>query len=80
MPPANVGITQNQGYELVLNWSDTVGYLTYSIGGDLSWSRNKIIYKAEANNPYPWMNQTGHAIGQRFGLVSDGLFNTQAMS
>ena len=46
VPPANVGITQNQGYELVLNWSDTVGDLTYSIGGDLSWTRNKIIYKA----------------------------------
>ena len=77
VPPANVGITENKGYELVLGWQDTVGDFTYSIGGDLSWSRNKIIYKAEANNPYPWMNQTGHAIGQRFGLVSDGLFNTQ---
>ena len=77
VPPANVGITENKGYELVLGWSDTIGDFTYSIGGDLSWSRNKIIYKAEANNPYPWMNQTGHAIGQRFGLVSDGLFNTQ---
>lgn len=77
VPPANVGITENKGYELVLGWTDTVGDFTYTIGGDLSWSRNKIIYKAEANNPYPWMNQTGHAIGQRFGLVSDGLFNTQ---
>ena len=76
VPPANVGITENQGYELVLGWTDQIGDLTYTIGGDLSWSRNKIIYKAEANNPYPWMNQTGHAIGQRFGLVSDGLFNT----
>ena len=76
VPPANVGITMNQGYELVLNWTDKIGDLTYTIGGDLSWTRNKIIYKAEANNPYPWMNETGHAIGQRFGLVSDGLFNT----
>ena len=77
VPPANVGITENKGYELVVGWEDKIGDFTYSIGGDLSWSRNKIIYKAEANNPYPWMNQTGHAIGQRFGLVSDGLFNTQ---
>lgn len=76
VPPANVGITENKGYEFVLGWEDTVGDVTYSIGGDVSWSRNKIIYKAEAVNPYPWMNQTGHAIGQRFGLISDGLFNT----
>ena len=76
VPPANVGITTNKGYELVLNWSDKKGDFIYSIGGDLSYSRNKIIYKAEANNPYYWMNSTGFAIGQRFGLVSDGLFNT----
>lgn len=77
VPPANVGITNNRGYELVVNWSDKVGDFIYTIGGDLSWSKNKIVYKAEAQNPYPWMNATGHAIGQRFGLVSDGLFNTQ---
>ena len=76
VPPANVGITTNKGYELVLNWSDKKGDFIYSIGGDLSYSRNKIIYKAEANNPYYWMNATGFAIGHRFGLVSDGLFNT----
>ena len=76
VPPANVGITRNQGYELVLNWTDKAGDFIYTVGADLSYSRNKIIYKAEAENPYPWMNQTGFAIGQRFGLVSDGLFNT----
>ena len=76
VPPANVGITTNKGYELVLNWSDKKVDFIYSIGGDLSYSRNKIIYKAEASNPYYWMNATGFAIGQRFGLVSDGLFNT----
>ena len=77
VPPANVGITMNKGYELVLGWTDKVGDLLYTLGADVSYSRNKIIYMAEAENPYPWMNKTGHAIGQRFGLVSDGLFNTQ---
>lgn len=76
VPPANVGITQNKGYELSLNWTDHKGDWHYTLAADMSYSRNKIIYKAEASNPYPWMNQTGFAIGQRFGLVSDGLFNT----
>ena len=75
--PANVGITTNRGYELVLGWSDQKGDLVYSLGADLSYSRNHIEYMAEANNPYPWMNKTGHMIGQRYGLTSDGLFNTQ---
>lgn len=76
VPPTNVGITKNQGYEVMLKWEEHVRDWSYSIEGDLSYARNKIIYKAEANNPYPWMNQTGFSIGQRFGLTSDGLFNT----
>lgn len=74
--PVNVGITKNQGYEIALAWEHQVGNWRYSLGGDVSFARNKIIYKAEAENPYPWMNATGFSIGQRFGLVSDGLFNT----
>ncbi len=77
VPPANVGITTNRGYEIVLNWTDKVGSLMYTLGADLSYSRNKIIYMAEAENPYEWMNKTGHMIGQRYGLTSDGLFNTK---
>ena len=78
VPPANVGETTNRGYELVLGWTDKVGDFIYTLGADISYSRNKILYMAEANNPYPWMNKTGHMIGQRYGLTSDGLFNTQA--
>ena len=77
VPPANVGITENRGFETVVGWTDNAGGLLYTISGNISYAKNKIIFKAEASNPYPWMNETGHAIGQRFGLTSDGLFNTQ---
>ena len=76
VPPGNVGKTSNKGYELVLGWADKIGKVGYSIEGNLNYSKNKIIYQAEAPNPYYWMNQTGFSIGQRFGLKSDGLFNT----
>lgn len=78
VPPANVGVTTNRGYELVLGWNDQIGDFIYSLGADISYSRNHIEYMAEAENPYPWMNKTGHMIGQRYGLTSEGLFNTQA--
>jgi TonB-linked SusC/RagA family outer membrane protein len=78
VPPVNVGITQNKGYEITLGWTDKIGKVGYSISGDVSFARNKIIYQAEAPNPYPWMNRTGFTIGQNFGLVSDGFFNNQA--
>jgi TonB-linked SusC/RagA family outer membrane protein len=76
VPPVNVGVTTNHGYEIVLGWTDKIGQVGYNITGNVNYARNKIVYKAEAPNPYPWMNQTGYAIGQYKGLVSDGFFNT----
>lgn len=78
LPASNVGKTTNSGYEIMANWSDvTRGGFAYSLGFDLSHTRNKIVYMAESPNPYPWMDKTGFAIGQRFGLISNGLYNTQ---
>ena len=76
VPPANVGKTNNKGYDVTLGWKDKIGKVGYNIEGYMSYARNKIIYRAEAPNPYPWMNETGHSIGQRYGLKSDGLYNT----
>ena len=78
VPPVNIGKTTNQGYEVSLGWNDKIGNVGYSLEGNISYSRNKVLYKAEALNPYPWMNQTGFSIGQKFGLISDGLYNTNA--
>lgn len=78
VPPSNVGITTNKGYEIVATWSDKVGKVGYSIGGNISYAKNKIIYRAEATKAYPWMAQTGYSIGQYKGLLTDGFFNTQA--
>lgn len=76
VPPGNVGRTKNEGFELVVGWNDRIGKVGYSIEGNLSHARNVIEYKAEAPNPYYWMNETGYSIGQRFGYKSDGLYNT----
>lgn len=77
VPPANIGKTINKGYEISVGWNDQIRDFTYSIEGHITHTKNKIIHMAEAPNPYDWMNATGKSIGQRFGLVSDGFFNTQ---
>lgn len=78
VPPVNVGSTENKGYEISLGWRSNVGEFNYGINGALSYNKNKVIYKAEAPNPNSWENETGAPIGQYFGLVSDGFFNTPA--
>jgi len=76
IPAVNVGSTTNKGFETTLGWADKIGEFHYSLTGSVSYARNKINFFAEAPNPYPWMNKTGYAIGQNFGLVTDGFFNT----
>lgn len=76
VPPANVGKTNNKGFDMLLAWRDRAGELGYNVEGHLSYARNKVVYRAEAQKPYDWMAETGHMIGQKFGLKSDGLYNT----
>ena len=71
----NVGRVSNKGFELVLGWKEK-GRLTYWIEGNLTYAKNTIEYMAEAPNPYPWMNQTGHSIGQYYGYKTDGFYDT----
>lgn len=74
--PVNVGQVKNHGFELVLGWSDKRADWGYYIEGNLTYAKNTIVYMAEAPNPYPWMNQTGHSIGQYYGYKVDGFYNT----
>ena len=72
----NVGRVSNRGFELVLGWKERRGKLNYWIEGNLTYAKNTIEYMAEAPNPYPWMNQTGHSIGQYYGYKTDGFYDT----
>lgn len=72
----NVGEVTNRGYELILGFKDKVGDFGFYIEGNLTYARNIIENMAEAPNPYDWMNQTGHSIGQRYGYKTDGFYDT----
>lgn len=74
--PVNVGEVENSGYELVLGWKDRKAGVGYYIEGNVTYAHNTILYMAEAPNPYEWMNQTGHSIGQYYGYKTDGFYNT----
>ncbi|WP_202618211.1 SusC/RagA family TonB-linked outer membrane protein [Arcticibacter tournemirensis] len=75
--PLNLGKVSNKGFEAEGGWNDKIGAWGYSIRGNFSFAKNKIDYRAEAPFPYEWMNETGYAIGQYKGLLTDGFYNTQ---
>ena len=77
LPPVNIGNVQNRGFELEINYNNKIGELNYWIKSNYSLARNKILYMDEPQRAHPWLQRTGHQVGQFWGLVSDGFYNTQ---
>jgi len=76
--PVNIGIVHNQGWDLQFNFQGKIGELQYGIMPVISLANNKVIYKDEAFQRYPWLFETGHPIGQPFGYTWIGFYKNQA--
>jgi TonB-linked SusC/RagA family outer membrane protein len=75
-PVENIGIDLYQGVELSLTYQDRIGSLNYFVTGNASMQQSKVIFMDEQYQPYSWNQHTGHPVGQRYGLIADGLFQT----
>ncbi len=73
----NIGQVKNHGFELESKWRQDFGNFSYYIGGNYSFARNKWIERDEVKDPLnPQLWTTGRRIGENFGLVADGFFNS----
>ncbi|MDR6562462.1 MULTISPECIES: TonB-dependent receptor [unclassified Arcicella] len=65
LPPVNIGKVNNRGYELELGYqSPTYNGFSYSIKGNYSVAKNKIVFQDEPSSLYPYQAYTGNSIGQ----------------
>lgn len=64
LPSVNVGETLNRGFEVQLKWNETLkNDFRYWANFNISFSRNKIVYKNEVDQNEPWMYETGRRNG-----------------
>ncbi len=77
-PATNLGSMENKGYEGDISFSDNIGKFGYRIGANYSFARNKVLFRDEIPNTYSYQNRTGQRLGQNFGLICDGIFNSWA--
>jgi TonB-linked SusC/RagA family outer membrane protein len=77
-PNENVGRDRVSGAEFQLSYQNAAGDFHYFIAPNLSVLRTKVLYEDEVYRPYPWMRATGMPVGQLFGYVSRGLYQSQA--
>lgn len=68
LPNMNIGIVDNQGYEIELGWRDNVGEFRYDIDANVTFARNKIVYMDEVKSNLKYQNQTGGSTGRNRGL------------
>lgn len=73
----NDGIVDNRGIEVDIRHNNRIGEFQYSVKGNISWARNKVIKTTENPNVPEYQLQTGKPIGQKYGFLSDGLFQTE---
>ena len=74
-PSINFGKVANHGVELEIKWTDkTVGGLGYSIGGNMLYSKNKMLQFDEVNYPDAYLRNTNQSSDAMFGYVTEGIF------
>ncbi|HNX54017.1 MAG TPA: TonB-dependent receptor [Prolixibacteraceae bacterium] len=79
LPDENVGIVENKGFELQLTHQKKVNSdLRYSISGNMSFARNKVIYADEAPASESYQLATGRPIGAELFYDAIGIFKDQA--
>ncbi len=64
LPNMNLGIVDNKGYEIELGWKDHAGDFTYDISANVTFARNKIIFKDEVEPEYEYQRETGGPTGR----------------
>lgn len=75
--PENIGINRYTGEELSLTYQDNCGALNWFITANASVMKTKVLYMDEVRRSYAWNKRTGQQVGQMFGYIAEGLFQSQ---
>ncbi len=78
VPYVNAGVVDQQGVEVGLDYTKTLGGVTFNIGGNYLYTRNKIKEMAEEPRAYANLVQTGDQLNQLYGLKAIGFFKDEA--
>ena len=76
-PQVNDGVINSFGVDVAANWNDRIGNVNYQLGGQFSFSRNKIIEMDEEYRPYDYLKRTGRPVSQIFGYEVEGIYQSQ---
>lgn len=73
-PTVNLGKMNNSGLDMSMDYNQRVGDVQLTAKGTFTYARNVIVDQDEAPWTEPYLNRTGQSNWQKYGYVSDGLF------
>ena len=74
----NLGEVSNRGVDIELSWNDKIGkHFRYYIRPNLTFSRNRLKYKAEVERQNSWRKETGKRLYENFVYVFDHFVKDQ---
>ena len=80
----NLGSIENKGIELAINWRDQIGDWNYSISGNLTTIKNKVLslvqegYSIISGDKSQSYTMAGFPIGYFYGYKVEGVYQNQA--
>jgi len=77
-PNENIGKNQYTGIDLQLNWQKSTSIGDFYATANAGFQNSKVIYIDEVTQPYSWLYRTGQRVGQLFGYISEGFYQTTA--
>lgn len=79
LPDENIAEVENRGFEIDLGYHQQVNEnFRIDVAGNVSWSRNKVIFTDEPERSVPWQTLTGHPYGAVLLYNAIGIFADDA--
>ncbi|RYY58275.1 MAG: SusC/RagA family TonB-linked outer membrane protein, partial [Chitinophagaceae bacterium] len=72
-PFENIGINRFSGWEFTGTYQSHYRDFNFFVTGNASIQQSRVLFVDEQFQPNEWNKRTGQMVGQRFGLVTDGI-------
>jgi TonB-linked SusC/RagA family outer membrane protein len=77
LPAENLGKVNNQGIELIATYQDKAGDFKWSVSGNFTYAKNKVVYMDQAKTTPEWQKTEGHPIDGLLLYEATGIYQTQ---
>ena len=76
LPVENIGKVDNSGFEAELRYKNSIGAFSYYVNVNYTFAQNKVRFIDEPENVPSYQKRAGYPIGQFYGFVVNGLYQT----